>query len=332
MDDAGREIADVLAAADIPEQEAALRVLGCAFRWAAAAIGRLDGGASGSPALAALYGLDDALEEGRALAGALPGLLAAARPGHEVGSGTEELMRRLADATDQVAGERATLEKLVATEAALRRRLAEHEMLRRQVDELRRLERLVAALDALREQQEVIGERLAALRGRDAGVEEALRTSSDALVRLTEEELAVLAPQTRRTLERAAEAQGALAAAEREQHATAEELASCRDRLQRIRDERGAQLASLSRHAQADRELARALREAAAATGATGAAGAAGAASVPQEQHVTPAEVEAVTETIERRLREADEALGRVLEEQRRQDAEGRVMLLRTSG
>ncbi|MEU1671189.1 hypothetical protein ABZ752_04040 [Streptomyces roseifaciens] len=323
MDDARREIADLLATAGLSDQEAALRTLGLAFQWAAAALGRVDGGESGSTALAALYDLDDALEEGRCLPGVLPGLLAAARPGREVARGTEELVRELAEATDRVARERAGLEKLLATEEALRRRLAEHEVLRRQVDELRRLERLVVALDALREQQEVIGERLAQLRGRDTGTEEALRTSSDALVRLTEEQLAILAPQARRTLERAAEAQAELAAAEGEQRANAVELSSCHERLQRIRDDRGAQLAALSRHAQADRELARALREA---------AGAAGSTAVPPGGLVTAADVESVTEAVGRRLREADEVLRRVLEEHRQQDTEGRVMLLRTSG
>ncbi|KUJ67399.1 hypothetical protein ACZ90_28365 [Streptomyces albus subsp. albus] len=324
MDDTRQQIADVLAATDISEQEAALRVLGRAFQWAAAAIGRVDGGASGSHALAALYALDDALEDGRALAERLPGLLAAARPGNEVGRGTEELMHGLAEATDRVAAERAALEKLVATEEALRRRLAEHEELRRQVDELRRLERLVVALDALREQQEVIGGRLAELRGRDTGVDEALRTSSDALVRLTEDQLAILAPQTRLILERAATAQSALAAAEREHQASAAELASCHDRLERIQAERGSRLASLRRHAQADRELARALRDAAAAAG--------GSAAARQGQHATLDEVEAVAEAIDQRLRAADEALGQVLEERRAQDTEGRVTLLRTGG
>lgn len=321
MDDTRREIADVLAATDITDQQAALRVLGRAFQWAADSIGRVDGGASGSNALAALYALDDALEDSQVLAEALPGLLAAARPGDRVGSGTDELMRRLTEVSDQVAADRATLEKLAATEEALHRRLAEHEELRKQVDELRRLERLVVALDALREQQEVISERLAELRGRDAGVDEALRTSSDALVRLTEDQLSILAPQTGQTLERAAAAQSALAAAEREHQASTAELASYHDRLERIQAERGALLASLSRHAQADRELARALRDAAAMGGDT---------SAVQEQRVTLAQVEAAAEAIERRLREADETLGGVLQERAAQDTEGRVMVLRT--
>jgi chaperonin cofactor prefoldin len=321
VDDTRREIADVLAATDITDQQAALRVLGRAFQWAADSIGRVDGGASGSNALAALYALDDALEDSQVLAEALPGLLAAARPGDRVGSGTDELMRRLTEVSDQVAADRATLEKLAATEEALHRRLAEHEELRKQVDELRRLERLVVALDALREQQEVISERLAELRGRDAGVDEALRTSSDALVRLTEDQLSILAPQTGQTLERAAAAQSALAAAEREHQASTAELASYHDRLERIQAERGALLASLSRHAQADRELARALRDAAAMGGDT---------SAVQEQRVTLAQVEAAAEAIERRLREADETLGGVLQERAAQDTEGRVMVLRT--
>ncbi|MCM2424299.1 hypothetical protein [Streptomyces sp. RKAG337] len=153
----------------------------------------MDGGAAGSRALVALFALDDALEESRGLAEAMAGLLAVAAPGQGPGSRTEELMRELTDLSERVDGERAALEKLAATEEALRDRLAAHEGLRRQVDELRRLERLVLALDALQEQQEVIARRLAE-RGRDSGVDEALWTSSDALVRLSDDQLAALAP------------------------------------------------------------------------------------------------------------------------------------------
>ncbi|WP_033313396.1 hypothetical protein RFN58_29570 [Streptomyces iakyrus] len=323
MDDSRQGIADALAATGTTDQEVALRVLGHALRWATAVIRRLDGGAGGSQALAALYALDEALESGRDLAEALPGLLAAARPGDRVARGTDELTRELVQTADRVRGERETLEKLAASEDTLRRRLAEHEALRRQVDELRRLERLVVALDALREQQQIIGARLAELRGRDAGVDEALRTSSGALVRLTEDQLSVLAPQTRQVLERAATAQSALAAAEREYQASSEELASYQDRLENVHAAQGARLASLNRHARADRVLARALREATGPGGTT--------ASAPQER-MTPEQVEAVADTIERRLREADEALADVLREREEQDTQGRDVILRTTG
>jgi hypothetical protein len=316
VEDSRREIAEALAASDTTGAGAALQVLGHAFRWVTAALRGLEGGAGGSDALAALFDLDLALEAGSALPDVLPGLLAAARPGDQGAPYTEELTRRLAQTTDRVRVERERLEKLTATEEALRARLTLHEELRRQVDELRRLERLVVALDGLRDQQQVIQERLVELRGRDAGADEGLRTSSDALVRLTEDQLAVLAPQTRQTLERAATAQRALAAAEREYRASSDELAACHDRLERIRTDRGGQLASLARHAQADRELAHALR---------GAVGPVGAASAVAEETVTLEQVATVTEVIERRLREADEALGRVLEERAGRDRDGRV-------
>ncbi|WP_329262365.1 hypothetical protein OG223_45260 [Streptomyces sp. NBC_01478] len=322
MEDSRRELAEALAGSDAADPTAAPQVLGHAFRWATAALRGLDGGARGQDALAVFFALDLALEEGRELADALPGLLAAARPGEQNADRTTELARRLTETADRVRAERETLEKLTAAEEALRARLAEHEELRRQVDELRRLERLVVALDGLRNQQQVIQERLVELRGRDAGVDEALRTSSDALVRLTEDQLAVLAPQTRQTLERAATAQSALAAAEREYRASSAELAACHDRLERIRTERGGQLASLTRHAQADRELARALREA---------AGPAGTPASPAAETATLAEVAATTESIERRLREADEALGRVLDQRAERNTDGRAMVGRTS-
>ncbi|MEU2025208.1 hypothetical protein ABZ565_24145 [Streptomyces sp. NPDC016469] len=329
MNEAADEIAAALsgAGADGPEAEVALRVLGLAFRWAGAALGRVDGGESGAPALAALFALEDALAESGALADALPGLLAAAMPGEAFVGGTEELMRRLAAVRERVREERertdlahAALEKLAAAEEALRDRLAEHEALRRQVDELRRLERLVLALDALQEQQEVIAGRLAALRGRDAGVEGTLRTSSDALVRLSEDRLAALAPRTREVLERAGAAQRALAEEERVHGDAAADLAERQARLERIREAQGDRVASLRRYAEVDRELA----------GALAAPGGAPDGAVAPEHRVTLAEVEAAAEEMERRLGAADEALRRVLAERDARDRGGKSVVHRT--
>ncbi|MEV6956461.1 hypothetical protein [Streptomyces sp. NPDC051183] len=327
MDDARREMAATLGATDLNDAEAALRALGCAFRWAAAAVRRMDGDGDSARALGALYDLDDALEEGRELVGAVPALLAAAMPGESVGGGTDELVRQLAEAAERVAAERVELKKRAAAEEELRTRLEQHEELRRQVDELRRLERLVDALDALREQQRVIADRLAALRGKDAGVDVTLRTSSDALIRLSDDRLAALGPQTRQVLERAAAVQSELAAEERTYDEGAAALHADRQRLEQIQTERAGQLASLRLYALADRDLARALT-APAGPGAAGAApaGAAAAESVSLEQ------VEAATADIERRLRDADAALGRVLEARDSRDVEGRTVIRRTGG
>lgn len=314
MDDARREIADTLGATGADDVEAALRVLGCALRWAVDAVRRVGGDTGGARALGALYALDDALEHGRELEEVLPALLAAAMPGDLVGGGTDGLVRRLAEVTGRVTGERAELEKLVATQEALRTRLEQLGELRRQVDELRRLERLVVALDALREQQQVIGERLTALRGRDAGVDDALRTSGDALIRLSDDQLAVLGPQTRQVLERAAAVQGALAAEEREHAEGAAALASGQELLDRVRAERGAQLVSLRLHAEANRDVARALL-------APAGAGGGGPELTSLEQ------VEAAAADIERRLGDADRALGRVLEARDSAEAEGRSVI-----
>lgn len=323
VDDARQGITEALAQTGVSEEEAALRVLGLAFAWAADTVRRVDGGASGSRALAALYVLDDALDEGRALVAALPGLLDAAMVGERGRLGTEELAGQLTEAADRVARERAALEELAATEETLRTRLAEHEGLRRQVGELRRLERLVVALDALHGQQRVIGERLAALRGRDAGADEALRTSADALIRLSDDELGALAPQTRQTLDRAAAVQSALAAEERRHADGAAELAEAQDRLERIRAERGAQLASLRLHAEADRDLARALGGP--PPGDPG-------RPCGEAHRVSLSQVESAAVDIERRLREADEALTRVLGDRDAEDAGGRETFRRTGG
>ncbi|MCX4819969.1 hypothetical protein OG883_08640 [Streptomyces sp. NBC_01142] len=328
MRDSRQEIADALADSGRTDRETALHVLGRAVRWAADTIGRpdraSDGGtpddADGAGALTALYALDDALADARDLAEALPGLLEAARPGERVGRGTRDLMDELTAAAEQVASERAALEKLAEREKELRHRLAEHENLRREVDELRRLERLVEELDELQAQQEVIDTRLRELRGRDLGAaDRELRTGADALLRLTEQQLAVLTPRTRQTLELAAAAQEALAAAERELSEGSRELAACQDRLERIRAERGTVFTSLTRHARADRELAQALREAAGAD--TG--------GLAQEPGLALDEVEALTRTVEQRLADADRTLGRVLTERQEQEQDGRTRITR---
>lgn len=315
-------MAATLGATDLNDAEAALRTLGCAFRWAAAAVRQVVGDGDSARALEALYDLDDALEAGRELVGAVPALLATAMPGDSVGGGTDEMVRQLADAAERVAAERVELKKLAATEEELRVRLEQHEELRRQVDELRRLERLVDALDALRGQQRVIADRLAALRGKDAGVDDTLRTSGDALIRLSDDRLASLGPQTRQVLERAAAVQSELAAEERTYDEGAAALAARKQRLERIQDERHGQLASLRLYARADRDLARAL----ATPAGPGAASAAEAESVSLEQ------VEAATADIERRLRDADAALGRVLEARDSRDTDGRTVIRRNGG
>lgn len=323
--DGRQKTADALAESGRTDRETALQVLGCAVRWAADALGRpdraADGGtpedpydADGADALTALYALDDALTDARDLAEALPGLLAAARPGERMGQGTKDLMAELTALAERVASERATLEELLAKEAELRRRLAEHEKLRHEVDELRRLERLVAELDGLKAQRAAIDARLRELRGQDPDAAgRGLHTGAEALLRLTEQQLAVLEPRTRQTLERVTAAQQELAAAECRMSEGTRELACLQDQLGRIQEEQVTVMASLARYARADRELAQALREAAGPD-----------ATVPAPaQGLTLEEVEALTRTIEQRLTDADRTLGRVLADRQDPDRDG---------
>ncbi|GAA3031176.1 hypothetical protein GCM10020000_05110 [Streptomyces olivoverticillatus] len=289
-------------------------MLRLAFGRAAQVLDQVDDSAGGTQALGALFTLDEALEEGGTLDALLPALLAAAAPEDRVAGDIGDRMRQHTELTERVATARADLEKLRATEEALRDRLAEHETLRRQVDELRCLERLVLTLDALQEQQEAITDRLAALRGRDTGADEALHTSSEALVRLSDDQLAVLAPRTRQILDRAAAAQVELADAEDKCRVGISQLIECQARLEQIQDAYGRKLASLHRYAAADRDLARALGEPQGAADGT----------ATLQQHLTLADVEAATGDMERRLRAADEILHRVITERETQDREGR--------
>ncbi|MET9037710.1 coiled-coil domain-containing protein [Streptomyces mirabilis] len=322
MRDSRQEIADALADSGRTDRETALRVLGCAVRWAADNLGRparaSDRGtpddADGADALTALYALDDALADARDLAAALPRLLEAARPGERVGRRTTDLMDELTAVAEQLTSERAALERLAEQEKELRRRRAEHEELRKQVDELRRLERLVEELDELQAQREVIDTRLRELRGRDLGAaDRGLRSAADALLRLTEQQLAVLEPLTRQTLERAAAAQQALAATEQKLSEGSHQLAADQDRLERVQADQGKVFASLARYAQANGELTEALRAA---------AGADTRGLVPG-QSLTLEDVEDLTRTIEQRLLDADQILSRVLTNRQGREEDG---------
>ncbi|WP_330307957.1 MULTISPECIES: hypothetical protein [unclassified Streptomyces] len=330
MHDHRREIADALADSGRTDRETALHVLGSAARWAAHALGRLnspsDGGSSddtdGADALETLFALDDALADTRDLAAkALPELLAEARPGESVAQSTRDVMNELTAATERVASQRAALESLVEREEELRRRLAEHEKLRQEADELRRLERLAEELDGLQAQREVVDARLRELRGRDLGAaDRELRTGADDLLRLTKEQLAVLEPRTRQSLEDAAAAQHVLAATEHELSEVSHQLTADQDRLERIQEEleriqeeHGKVITSLKRYAQADQELAQALLKA---------AGTDSRRAAP-ERSLSLEEVEALTRTVEEQLGLADQTLRRVLADRQGAEEDG---------
>ncbi|WP_261415243.1 hypothetical protein [Streptomyces sp. CBG33] len=194
---AGQRIAEALAETGRDDRETALLVLELAVGWAA---GSLVGGTpetedDGAEALAVLSALDDALAEVPALAGALPVLLESARAGGQLRRSAEELTAGLAALAERVTAERERLDGLRAGEAALRARVAEHEELRREAAELERLTRLAAQAEALGAQRAEIGARLDALRARDPeAADRALRTDAESLLRLTGEQLALLAP------------------------------------------------------------------------------------------------------------------------------------------
>ncbi|MEL5956498.1 hypothetical protein AADR41_17305 [Streptomyces sp. CLV115] len=324
MHDARTRIADALTDSGRCERETALLVLGHAVRWAACTLGGTGTPCAaedidGADALTALYALDDALAGTHDLADALPALLRAARAGERLGRDVQELMAELTSLAGRIAVERTALDEFLAREAELRQRLAEHEELRHEVDELRRLEALVAELDDVREQRAAIDGRLQELRGQEPdAADEELRTAADSLLRLTEQQLSALAPRTRQSLQQVAAAQRELEDTRRSMSESTQELSSLRETLESVRAEYSTVLASLTRHARADRELANALHEAADGDGEARAPG------------LTPAEVAVLTETVERRLAEADRALRRALVDRGGPDADGRQKI--TSG
>ncbi|MEU9077703.1 hypothetical protein [Kitasatospora sp. NPDC048538] len=317
---ARRDIAEALEAAGGDTGTASLHALGAALTWVCAELGGIEPGPGGVSALEAVYALDDALTAGAGLGDAVAGLFDAALAGAAVRRDVGELADRLAEAGRAVRAERTALDELAGREAELRRRLAELAGLRRQVDELRRLERIVSALDALARQQEAITARLLVLRGKDTGVEDALRTSADRLVRLTEEQLAALAPQTREGLARASAVDEQLAVEQRRFDEGEARLAGLRDRLDALRAQRVEQLAALRLHARADVELARALAPA-------GPDPASPAPDGSGEARTALAEAEALVALLDARLHRVDGILAGLLDQRDRQDGRERAAL-----
>ncbi|WP_434795569.1 hypothetical protein WN979_29855 [Streptomyces albidoflavus] len=311
---AGQRIAEALAETGRDDRETALLVLELAVGWAAGALvgGTPESGDDGAEALAVLSALDDALTEVPALAGALPVLLESARAGGQLRRSAEELTAGLAALAERVTAERERLDGLRAGEAALRARVAEHEELRREAAELERLTRLAAQAEALGAQRAEIGARLDALRARDPeAADRALRTDAESLLRLTGEQLALLAPRTREALEEVAATQRELADTEQRLRESERELDALHRKLTEVRTAYEPSFGALARHARADHELAAALRAAADAGGEEADGG------------LTLAEVAALTATVERRLADADRALSRALAKRRGPEADG---------
>lgn len=316
-DDARRRIVSALDAADHPH--APFDILRAALDWVAETVRAADGSSSGAAAFVTLTALDDALSAAPAVAGALPWLMSAARPG-------DAIERQLADRTDaltalaaEVAADRATLDELAVREKELTARAAEHTELRRQVDELRRLERLVGALDVLAGQQDVIDARLKVLRALDNDADTTLRAGSEEVLRLTEQQLALVGSRTRTALDEADLAQRSLAEQEAALTRVVRELTEVTDRLTLIRDELGGSFAELRLREQADRELAQAL------------ARFSGTTPVESAERSRVEQARAVIETIGERLAEAEDTLRRIMVDRDARVTEGRRRVFRTA-
>jgi chromosome segregation ATPase len=287
------------------------------LRWAAALSAELlrqatsNGEGGELSAIEAVILLDDVLAQMADLLSAVPSLLSVAGAGPAVESYLRDREADLRQVTNQVSTARATLSELRDREAALRERQAALDDLRRDVAQLRRLERLVTALDELNEQRNLIAERLAALRERTEDTEQAIATDGAELLRLTEAQRTLLADQAREALEEAATAQERLAAEEdrAERERAAVETASRRHA--KLIAERDTRLAAIAAQAEADSSIAAAL------------------ADLPGFDDQRPAlnQVRSFAEDVQRRLRELDGALRRVLDDREQGSTEGRMQL-----
>jgi hypothetical protein len=250
---------------DINDGQAALAALGGAASALRQEILRAtapNGGGALSPMEAVIL-LDDAFGQLHELMAVVPGLLAVAPAGEPVQAGLTGQAAEQTALADQVRAARRELELAEAGKQAAQDRLDELAGLREQVDELRRRERLVAALDELADQRQVIEERLVLLRQRTGAPEEALAARAGELVTLAGERRALLAPRARETLAQAGEVCAALAQEEERARAeqerltaTREQLSGAEQRLAELEAERTARLGQLAAHAEAERALA----------------------------------------------------------------------------
>ncbi|MFD0684386.1 hypothetical protein [Actinomadura fibrosa] len=309
---------------------AALTVLRHAAEWAALALATRPAAAPGTladaapddvAAFQAVVALDDALERLADVGRAVPALVEAASPGRPVQDHLREQHARLAAVKARLAATRAELDELRDTERETAELAAEHSELRDRLAELRRLRRLADEVDELRAQQEA----LTAEAERITSAEEAERatgTAAGELLRLTRDQLALLEPRVRQSLEKAAAAQAELAELREQQEGADERIETARAELagaaagfERLR-ERHEQIAGpLRAHLRADRELGAAL--ASALDGGT--------LSLAKDSGLERAERELAA--IEARLDALDEILGRALAEHARAHEEARVTL-----
>jgi DNA repair ATPase RecN len=159
----------------------------------------------------------------------------------------------------------------------------------------------------------VLDQRLEVLTGHAGDVEEAVGDTSQELLRLTEEQLQVLAPSTREALERATAAQAALADEEDQLARDQAALKQASDRIEQLRSTRDDRVAGLNIYARAERDLVEAL------------------AALDEDPAAAdrPAldRARAVVDGVEERLRQVDGLLGPVLERHRRALEQDRKLL-----
>jgi DNA repair exonuclease SbcCD ATPase subunit len=289
----------------------ALHALRWSLMWSAQAIGRLSREQSATAPVEAVFLLDDALRGTEIVSRAVPGLLAAADPGPDVGEYVQQREREIAEVRRRTAECRQQMDAAAKDENELRDRLAEHDALRARVAELRRLERLVEVLDEIEGQRRVVEERLLLLRERANGTEPTLERGSAELLRLTQDQLSRLAPSVSTALEEAARKQAELAAAQKSLAGAEADVAAASARLA----EHEVRLAELGAHADANRRLMEAMASFEDATHADG-------------RHLTALErARVLIDGIEKRLHEVDTALSRALEAGDRASGPGRAVV-----
>lgn len=269
--------AEIIAKLDTDDPaQAALGVLGLAFRWAADVLSS-DEMAAPAEAFRAVAESDEALEAAPAFYAVLSSLVVRGEPAKEVAAD----LRRHAELSERLDAEiaplRAKLDALRQAEGQIRKQEARRDAIVAEISELERLARLAAHVDALQKQRDSLLVRTADVRTATSTAEAELAEVAGQLVTLTRAALDDLAEQTRGILLRAAEldaefqdrlADRRIAADElRELSARATaQLAAVKDELDQARGnyegaraEAESHRTALARYAKANRDVAEAL-------------------------------------------------------------------------
>lgn len=249
------------------EPEAPVQALGHAIAWAAQALA--DIGQDDVLAFRCAVALDEALSSLTGLFALVPGVIELAAPGAEVVSQIAARQAALDRLRAKLTCDRATLEASAEVERQLADAKAEHENLRARIAQLKHAQAVAGELPALRavlaDLEAELGDAEGnAVEGSASAVLERLESAIAKILRLSDEQQALLAPGLADMIADAAQAADDVAAARARVDEITNELAARLAEAEQLKQEYDRRLPALEQYRRADSELAVGLSGAAA--------------------------------------------------------------------